>query len=270
MYKIGFIGAGNMGGALITAACKTIGADQVLITDHEKEKALVLAAETGCKTAADNQEIAANAEYIVLAVKPNVIRPVASSIADTLKKSSAQGMRHVVVTIAAGVEIRAIKDCIGEDIPVIRIMPNTPVQVGQGMILLTGDGEDDENIREFQTIMKGAGDFLYIPESSFDITTSISSCSPAYVYMFISAMADGAVQVGVPRAQAIRLAAKTVLGSAQMVLETGCHPDQLKDNVCSPGGSTIVGVNALERSGFRYAAARAIIESTEKNLSLGK
>lgn len=270
MYKIGFIGAGNMGGALIAAACKTIGADQVLITDYDREKAQSLAKDTGCTVAADNQEIAANAQFIVLAVKPNVIRAVAAGISDTLQEGFSRGLRQVVVTIAAGVEIRTIKDCIGEGIPVIRIMPNTPVQVGQGMILLTGDGEDDENVREFQNLMKGAGDFLYIPESSFDITTSISSCSPAYVYMFISAMADGAVQVGVPRAQAIRLAAKTVLGSAQMVLETGIHPDQLKDNVCSPGGSTIVGVNALERSGFRYAAAQAIIESTEKNLSLGK
>ena len=270
MFKIGFIGAGNMGGALITAACRTIGAEQVVITDYDKEKAQALAAQTGCAVAADNMKIAADAEFIVLAVKPGVIRPVATGIADTLQEGAARGLHQVVVTIAAGVEIRTIRDCIGEDVPVIRIMPNTPVQVGQGMILLTGDGEDDENVREFQTLMKGAGDFLYIPESSFDITTSISSCSPAYVYMFISAMADGAVQVGVPRAQAIRLAAKTVLGSAQMVLETGIHPDQLKDNVCSPGGSTIVGVNALERSGFRYAAAQAIIESTEKNLSLGK
>lgn len=270
MYKVGFIGAGNMGGALIVAACKSIGADQVLITDHDKEKVQTLAEETGCHVAEDNQELAANAEFIVLAVKPHVIRPVASQIAETLKESSSRGVCHVVVTIAAGVEIRTITECIGTDIPVIRIMPNTPVMVGQGMILITGSGETDENVKEFQILMKEAGDFLYIPESSFDITTSISSCSPAYVYMFISAMADGAVQVGVPRAQALHLAAKTVLGSAQMVLETGIHPDQLKDNVCSPGGSTIVGVNALERNGFRYAAAQAIIESTEKNLSLGK
>jgi len=270
MYKIGFIGAGNMGGALISAACKSIGAEQVLITDHDKEKVQTLAEETGCKVAADNEELAANAEFIVLAVKPHIIRAVALQIAGTLQEDKSRGLRHVVVTIAAGVESRTVRDCIGEGIPVIRIMPNTPVLVGQGMILITGDGEDDEHVKEFQILMKDAGDFLYIPESSFDITTGISSCSPAYVYMFISAMADGAVQVGVPRAQAIYLAAKTVLGSAQMVLETGLHPDQLKDQVCSPGGSTIIGVNALERGGFRYAAAQAIIEATEKNLSLGK
>lgn len=270
MYKIGFIGAGNMGGALIVAACKTIGPDQVIIADYDKDKALSLASETGCTTAENNREIAKNAEYIVLAVKPNIIRSVASDLRDVLQNDIAGGVPHVVVTIAAGVPIAAIREGIGDTVPVIRIMPNTPVQVGQGMILITGAGEEDEKVREFQTIMKGAGDYLYIPETSFDITTSISSCSPAYVYMFISALADGAVQVGVPRAQAIRLAAKTVLGSAQMVLETGIHPDQLKDNVCSPGGSTIVGVTALEENRFRYAAAQAIIRSTAKNLKLGK
>ena len=270
MYKIGFIGAGNMGGALITAACRTIGGDKVLITDYDREKVQNLAAAADCSIASDSREIAAESEYIVLAVKPGAIRETACSLAETLQNDRNRGIRHVVVTIAAGVAIQTITDCIGPEIPVIRIMPNTPVQVGQGMILITGNGEDDPDVREFQVLMKGAGDFLYIPESSFDITTSISSCSPAYVYMFISALADGAVQVGVPRAQAIQLAAKTVLGSAKMVLETGLHPDQLKDNVCSPGGSTIAGVNALERNSFRYAAAQAIIESTARNLSLGK
>ena len=270
MYKTGFIGAGNMGGALIIAACKTIGPEHVIITDYDLGKARELAAQTGCQVAESNNEVVRSSEYTFLAVKPNVMRSVAAGIADTLNAEIEKGIKHVIVTIAAGITIATIKECIGNKAPVIRIMPNTPVAVGQGMILLTGDGEQDENIVEFQSIMKEAGDFLYIPESSFDITTSISSCSPAYTYMFISALADGACQVGVPRAQAIRLAAKTVLGSAQMVLETGIHPDQLKDNVCSPGGSTIVGVTALEENKFRYAVAQSIIQSTAKNLELGK
>ena len=270
MNKIGFIGAGNMGGALIIAACKTNGAENVIITDYDLEKAKALAAETGCNVAQSNNEIVKNAEYIVLAVKPNVIRGVATDIASTLNEDIDQGVKHVVVTIAAGITIATIKECIGDKAPVVRIMPNTPVAVGQGMILLTGDGATDENVVEFQKIMEKAGDFLYIPEGNFDITTSISGCTPAYAYMFISALADGAVQVGVPRDQAIRLAAKTVLGSAQMVLETGIHPDKLKDNVCSPGGSTIVGVTALEQNNFRYGVAQSIIQSTAKNLDLGK
>ena len=353
MYKAGFIGAGNMGGALITAACRTIGPENVIITGHDMDKANELAAKTGCHIASSNIEVARLAQYVFLAVKPNIIREVAVGIADTLRNganadahatgasctyadASAAGTPttdapaasnlaaaastacvadpskdaaadapaasnlaatasaacvadpstyavagasdagtcthtgHVVVTIAAGITRETIRKSIKDAVPVIRIMPNTPVAVGQGMILITGDGEDDPHVKELQEFMKGAGDFMYLPESSFDITTSISSCSPAYVYMFISAMADGAVQVGVPRNQAIRLAAKTVLGSAQMVLETGIHPDQLKDNVCSPGGSTIAGVNVLEENRFRYAAAQAIIKSTERNLELGK
>ena len=270
MYKIGFIGAGNMGGALILAACRTIGPEKVIITDYDADKAEELAAQTGCKAARSNEEIAKEAEYIVLAVKPNVIRGVAAGIANTINDDISKGTKHVVVTIAAGVMISTIKECLGDQVPVIRIMPNTPVAVGQGMILITGDGEQDENVLEFQKILEKAGDYLYIPEANIDITTGVSSCAPAYTYMFISALADGAVQVGVPRAQAIRLAAKTVLGSAQMVLETGIHPDQLKDNVCSPGGSTIEGVAALEENNFRYAAARAIVKATEKNLKLGK
>ncbi|MCI8993971.1 MAG: pyrroline-5-carboxylate reductase [Eubacterium sp.] len=270
MYKTGFIGAGNMGGALIIAACHTIGAENVIITDYDLNKAEELSQQTGCKTAASNDDIIRNAEYIFLAVKPNVIREVAKAAASVLSEELANGKKHVVVTIAAGITIETIQECIGTQIPVIRIMPNTPVAVGQGMILLTGPDPEDENLKEFQEIMAKAGDFLYIPEKNFDITTSISGCTPAYTYMFIDALADGAVQVGVPRAQAIRLAAKTVLGSAQMVLETGLHPDQLKDNVCSPGGSTIVGVTALEKNNFRYGVAQSIIRSTEKNLELGK
>lgn len=270
MLKIGFIGAGNMGGALIEAACRSVGAENVMITDYSLEKAKELAEKTGCKVADTNDEVVKNAEYVFLAVKPDVIRGVASDIADGLNKDAEAGTKHVVVTIAAGVPISAIKECIGDKVPVIRIMPNTPVAVGEGMILITGDGEEDENILELQEIMREAGEYLYIPEAAFDITTGVSSCAPAYTYMFISALADGAVSVGVPRERAIKLAAKTVLGSARMVLETGIHPDQLKDNVCSPGGSTIEGVKALEENNFRYATAQAIIKSTEKNLKLGK
>ena len=270
MYKIGFIGAGNMGGALIIAACNTIGPENVIITDYDLTKAKELAKKTGCAVADTNDEIVQKAEYFFFAVKPNVIRDVARGIAPVLKEDVSKGIKHVAVTIAAGVTRDTIIECIDDAAPVIRIMPNTPVAVGQGMILLTGSSADNENILELKQIMAKAGEFLYMPESSFDVTTSISSCAPAYTYMFISALADGAVEVGIPRDQAIKIAAKTVLGSAQMVLETGEHPDKLKDNVCSPGGSTIAGVSALEENRFRYAAAQAVVKSAEKNLRLGK
>lgn len=267
MHKIGFIGSGNMGGALITAACKTIGAENVIITNRTLKKARKLAEETGCDVAETNEEIVKKAEYIIFAVKPNVIRSAAKEILPALKEEIDKGHKHVAVTIAAGISTDTISDCLDDIVPVLRIMPNTPVLVGEGMILLTGD---EAYFDEFMSLFSEAGLFEILPEKNFDITTSISGCSPAYAYMFISALADGACQVGVGRAQAIRLAAQAVLGSAKMVLETGEHPDKLKDDVCSPGGSTIVGVNALEEHGFRYCAAEAIIKSTEKNLDLGK
>lgn len=271
MHKIGFIGAGNMGGALIVAATNSGNPTDVIITDYDLEKAKALAAQTGCDFAQTNEDIVKNAEFVVLAVKPNIIRGVVTALSPVISACAAEGRKLILVTIAAGITIETIKDCLETKVPVIRIMPNTPAMVGKGTILITGDGEiAEETVQEFQAALAAAGAFEQLAESAFDYTTSISGCTPAYTFMFIDALADGAVQVGVPRAQAIRLAAQTVLGSAAMVLETGIHPDQLKDNVCSPGGSTIVGVNALEQYGFRFTVAESIIKSTQKNCELGK
>lgn len=271
MYKIGFIGAGNMGGALIVAACKSIGPENVIITDYLPEKAKTLAEEQGCAVAESNAALAREAEYIVLAVKPNVIRLVAGKIAPVLEEEAKEGRTHVVVTIAAGVTVASVQECIGDDTTVIRIMPNTPAMVGKGMILLTGPSDTPQALfTRLKEMLAEAGDFERVEESAIDSLTSVTSCSPAYVYMFIEAMADGAVQTGVPRDMALRLAAKTVLGSAAMVAGTGKHPGALKDDVCSPGGSTIVGVTALEECGFRNAVIQAIVRSAEKNKALGK
>lgn len=274
MARIGFIGTGNMGGALITAACKSVDPAEVIIADACGEKAQALAKELGCR-AAGNSAVAEEAEYVVLAVKPNVIRDVAKDIAPVIRKCIEGGQKKIVVTIAAGVKICTIRECLDTDVPVIRIMPNTPAMIGQGMILISGDDDAEDSVpeelfAEFQELLKAAGEFERVMEGAIDYTTGVSSCAPAYAYMFIEALADGAVQVGVPRAQAIKLAAKTVQGAAAMVLETGQHPGVLKDNVCSPGGSTIVGVTTLEEHGFRGAVADAIIKATEKNLTLGK
>lgn len=271
MYKIGFIGAGNMGGALITAACQSVGAENVVITDYLPEKAEALAAECGCTAVKTNAEIARSAEYIVLAVKPNVIRLVAGKIAPVLEEEAQAGKTHVVVTIAAGVTVASIQECVGDNTAVLRIMPNTPAMIGKGMILMTGPSDTPEELFvRLENLISAAGDFERVSEAALDSLTSVTSCSPAYVYMFIEAMADGAVQAGIPRDVALRLAAKTVQGSAAMVSETGKHPGELKDAVCSPGGSTIVGVTALEECGFRNAVIQAIVRSAEKNKELGK
>ena len=271
MYKIGFIGAGNMGSALAIAASKTVGNGQIIITDHNNSKLTSLESQIACVIAKDEMQIVTEAKYIFLAVKPNVIREVARKIAPVLKKNAAANINQIIVTIAAGVSIDSIADCIGHACPILRLMPNTPVAIGKGTTLLAYHNDvEQEIVEEFLNMMSNAGHFETIPEGKIDITSSINGCAPAYAYMFIEALADGAVQVGVPRAQAIRLAAQTVLGSAAMILETGKHPDQLKDEVCSPGGSTIVGVEALEANNFRYAAAQSIVKSTEKNCGLGK
>jgi len=230
----------------------------------------------GCSYAQTNEEVASEAEYIVLAVKPHLISSVTAQISDEVKNALARGEKKIIVTIAAGVPVSKIRECLGNiEVPVIRLMPNMPAMVGEGMILLTGDAEgpsyvSDEIFTEFVSLMKEAGEFEHIPENLIDAATSVSSCSPAFVFMFIEAMADAGVQLGIPRAQAMRLASKAVEGSAAMVTKTGTHPGALKDAVCSPGGSTIIGVTALEECGMRNAVIQAVARSAQKNMSLGK
>ena len=270
MHKIGFIGAGNMGGAMAISAAKTLGGDDIILADHNPAKLDALKDKIGCSTTGYSAAAAKDAEFIVLAVKPNVIKDAVSEIAPVLAEDQAAGIRHVLVSIAAGVPTSTIKECAGSDIPVIRLLPNTPVAVGAGMTLMTADDENSPELKEFCEIMADAGEFMYVPEEKMDTFSTVSGCGPAFVYMFIESLADGAVKAGVPRSTATYLAAQTVLGSAKMVLETGEHPDKLKDNVCSPGGSTIEGVTALERGAFRHTVAEAVVQSTEKNKKLGK
>ncbi len=273
--KLGFIGTGNMGAALIVAAGKSMDPKEIVIADHTPAKAERLAEQVGCTAVECAEQVAERAEYIVLGVKPYAIRDVVRTIAPILADRAAAGEKQVLVSVAAGVSVAAIKECLTADVPVIRTMPNTPAMVGQGMILMASSAQcpgevSEAQFAQLQSMLAAAGRFERIPEGAMDITGGVSGCTPAYVYLFIEALADGAVQTGVPRAQAMRLAAQAVLGAAAMVLETGEHPGVLKDAVCSPGGSTIVGVTTLEQYGFRNAVAQAVIRSTEKNCALGK
>lgn len=273
--KLGFIGCGNMGGALVVAACKSINPNDVIITDYFADKAAELAKSLGCCAARDNAEIVNSAEFIVLAVKPNVMRSVIAGISEPLKKCLEAGKKRVLITIAAGLTIASLKEAVGIDVPMIRIMPNLPATVGEGMILTATDPEKPseisaETFEEFTSCIAAAGKFDRIDERAMNATTSVPGCGPAFAFVFIEALADGAVQCGVPRAKAYEYAAQALKGAAEMVLETKTHPGELKDMVCSPGGSTIVGVTALEEAGFRNAAIRAVLESTRRNEELGK
>lgn len=258
--KIGFIGAGNMGSALATAAKDS----ELFIYDKDAKKAEALASALGAKCA-EAKDIAKNCDFIFLGVKPNVIPAAVAEIKDYIGKGS------TVVSMAAGVSIDTIEKHFGKSVPIIRIMPNTPVSVNAGMILWCANAlVSGETANAFLSAMENAGVFDNIDESKIDAASAVSGCGPAFVYMFIEALADGGVQCGLTREAAQKYAEVTLMGAAKLALESGKHPGALKDAVCSPGGSTIAGVHALEDGAFRATAADAVLAAYERTLELGK
>ena len=263
----GFIGTGNMGGALARAAAKAMAAENLMLSDGYAPVALALAAELGCQAAAV-ETVAADAGFVWLGVKPQVIGSVLSQISPIL---AARTDSFVLVSMAAGVTIADIRRMAGGDYPVIRIMPNIPVSAGSGVILYdTTDNVPQEAVEVFRENMRFAGLVDPLPEHLIDAGSALSGCGPAFVSLFIEALADGAVTCGLPRKQALAYAAQTLAGTAKMILDSGIHPGALKDAVCSPGGSTIVGVQALEQGAFRASAMEAVIAAYHKTRELGK
>ena len=263
--KLGFIGTGNMGGALARAAQRKIPGGCIRLANRTPEKAEALAEELGCgvSSAAGAAEWA---EFIFLGVKPQMMAELLAQLRPVL---AARQDRFLLVTMAAGLSINKIQQLAGGDYPVIRIMPNTPASIGEGMILYAcGEGVSDEEERLFLDAMAGAGRFSALPERLIDAGSAVSGCGPAFADLFLEALADGGVACGLPRAQAMELAAQMLAGSAKLVLESGRHPGVLKDAVCSPGGSTIQGVRALEQAGFRGAVMEAVIAAYEKTQEL--
>lgn len=265
MSKFGFIGVGNMGSALAKAVSKKVSAENILLSDYSKERAENFAKEIGA-CATDNQTVAKEADYIFLGVKPQVINSVLSELCDVF---SNRNSRFVIVTMAAGVEISKIEEALNKTYPIIRIMPNTPACIGEGMILYSPNSEVLENEKnEFLEAMSLCGKLLQLDEKLINAATAVSGCGPAYVDLFIEAMSDGAVACGLPRNIALELSAQTVKGSAALVQELKKSPAELKDAVCSPGGTTIQGVRALEESAFRGAVMNAVIAAYEKSFKL--
>ena len=266
-YRFGFIGTGNMGGALARAARKALPGKAIVLANRTRAKAEALAAELGCAVA-DNETVAAESEYIFLGVKPQMMADMLAGIAPAL---AARRDRFVLVSMAAGLTMDRIREMAGGDYPVLRIMPNTPAAIGCGMILYAADGSISAEEKDaFVAALAGAGRFDELPENLIDAGSAVSGCGPAFAYMFIEALADGGVAVGLPRAKAQEYAAQMLLGAARLTLESGQHPGALKDAVCSPGGSTIIGVKALEDGGFRSAAFNAVIEACRRTKELGK
>ena len=264
MYTLGFIGCGNMGGALARAVAKAVDGEYIAVNDYCMEKAQAFAKECGA-TVVSAQEIATQCKFIVLGVKPQNMQETVSAIKTQLQANK----NAVVITMAAGISISAIRSFIGADVPVIRIMPNTPALVGEGMILYDCLGVSPADEQAFKDAFQTAGVLDKLPEDKIDAASALSGCGPAFVYAFAEALADGAVECGVPRDKAATYAAQTILGAGKMLLEFG-HPADLKDAVCSPGGTTIAGVHALEKGGFRSAAMDAVFAAYKRTLELKK
>ncbi len=265
--KIGFLGCGNMGGALAKAALKAEGAESIFVYDADTKKAKAFADENEVNFA-DRDYIVANCDYIFIGVKPQMLKTVFAEINPVLHGRTSD---FTLVTMAAGVSIESLLSMALINCPVIRIMPNMPVAVGEGMILYTAnDYVSKEALDGFLDAMKFAGALDKIDEDKIDAASCVSGCGPAFAFMFCEALADGAVQCGLPRDKALLYAAQTLIGSAKMLTQTGIHPGKLKDAVCSPAGSTIEGVKALEEGAFRASTINAVSKAYKRTLELGK
>lgn len=260
--KYGFIGCGNMGGAIARALS---GKTKDIVVSDRSGKAKTLAAELGVRYS-DNTAIAENCDRIFLAVKPHMMKDMLLPLRETLIQR-----KPLLVTMAAGLEIRQIEEFVGTHLPVIRIMPNTPTGVGKGVIpYCANDLVTRETLENWLEDMTPCGLLDVLEERLMDAASALSGSGPAYLYLMLEAMADGGVACGLPRAKAMEYAAMTMAGAAEMYLNTHQHPGALKDAVCSPGGSTIAGVQVLEERGFRGAVMDCVCAAYAKNKVLGK
>ncbi len=261
MAEIGFIGMGNMGYALLKGVMKEFPAEKLIFTAKTPETRHRIHAKTEVVYAESNAECANSCKYLILAVKPQYYASVLKQIRYAVTPD------HVVISLAPGITIASLKEALGSDRRIVRAMPNTPALIGEGMTGLSYQAEEfsQEEIDSIHRIFGAVGKYADVEERMMSAVVCASGSSPAYVYQFIEALADGAVAYGLPRAEAYTFAAQAVVGAAKMVLETGEHPGALKDKVCSPGGTTIAGVAALEQSGFRGAILEACTACYEKS-----
>ncbi len=265
--KIGLIGAGNMGSALLSGwlAAKAAGAGDIRTYDPDPAKLRAITQRLKVKAAGDNGDLAAWADVIVLAVKPQVMDAVLKEIAPQASPSK------LFISIAAGVTIARIEQGLGREVPVVRVMPNTPALIGEGISALAYNGRvKGEGKKRALRLLDAVGETVEVPEKMIDAVTGLSGSGPAYVFVLLEALSDAGVRQGLPRETANRLALWTVRGAAGMALESGRHPGELKDMVTSPGGTTIAGLHALEKGKFRAVLYNAVAAATERSRELGK
>lgn len=262
MVKYGFIGCGNMGGAIAKALRKAT--DQIVITDRSG-KARSLAAELGCEYN-DTDAIISSCDRIFLAVKPQMMADVLTPLKNKLAVK-----KPLLISIAAGLSIERLEEMAGSDIPMIRMMPNTPVSVGCGMIQYCCNPLVEPSVlKSFLSDMRFCGKLDLIDEELMDCASAISGSGPAYMYLFAEALADGAAACGLSREKALEYAIATMTGAAEMLNKSGQSPKTLREAVCSPGGSTLAGLRALDENGFADAVAACIRAAYARNKELGK
>lgn len=260
--KIGFIGSGNMGTAMMRGiiASGKVSENEIMASDAMAGALTAVEKDLGIMTSMDNKIVASFADVVFLAVKPQYYQEVIEEIREVVS------LDKVVVTIAPGKKLEWLEKTFEKPVKIIRTMPNTPAMVREGMMAMCPNTHvSKEETAMVRDICSGFGDTEIVNENLMDVVTAVSGSSPAYVFLFIEAMADAAVADGMPRAQAYKFAAQAVLGSAKMVLETGKHPGELKDMVCSPGGTTIEAVRVLEEKGLRSAVFEAVKACVNKS-----
>lgn len=263
--KLGFIGTGNMASAIMGGIIgkKMIPAEEIIGADLFTPGREKVKAQFGIQVTEKNQEVVEKAEVIILSVKPQFYEEVIHQIKDYVKKE------QIIITIAPGKTLAWLSEKFGKEVKIVRTMPNTPALVGEGMTAMCPNAYMEKEETEYvKQLLASFGRVEEVPERLMDVVVSVSGSSPAYVFMMIEAMADAAVSGGMPRVQAYQFAAQAVLGSAKMVLETGKHPGELKDMVCSPAGTTIEAVRTLEEMGFRSSVIEAmkVCEEVSRNL----
>lgn len=259
--KIGFIGCGNMASAMIGGILKKklVAPSDILASGLNEARRNAKAKEYGIQVTGDNQTVTKFADVLFLAVKPQQYEAVITEIKNEVRED------QIIVTIAPGKTIAWLEHLFGKEVKLVRCMPNTPALVGEGMTAAApNEYVTEQELTQVLELLESFGKAEVVSEHLMDAVVSVSGSSPAYIYMLIEAMADGAVADGMPRSQSYEFAAQAVLGSAKMVLETGKHPGELKDMVCSPGGTTIEAVRVLEKEGFRSSVLEAMKACTAK------
>ena len=265
-YRFGFIGTGNMAGALARALVKRAAAGEIILSNRTRAKAEALASELGCAVGC-NEEVAGQSKYIFLGVKPQMMAGVLESLRPVLR---GRRDRYILVSMAAGLRLEKLAALAGVDCPIIRIMPNTPCAVEAGMTTYTANQAVTEaELEEFLEAMSAAGTMDRLEERLMDAASAVSGCGGAFIWQVMEALADGGVACGLPRDKALLYAAKMIEGTGRLTLQTGLHPGVLKDQVCSPGGSTIAGVRVMEERGVRGAVMDAVIAAERRSRELG-